>query len=145
MDASCANRKVLKPSFEEVDRWSARTGLLSCHHASGVVQAGLFELAMATGRADNAKCWSRSDLMASTFKSSSKGGPAWPHVFARVTAGCDDGRVLESRLIEEFGRAGEHAKLPNGCQSTTTFLLYFIEKPKQRLSTCMRDVGFLVI
>ena len=145
METSCANRKDLKPSIDEVNQWSARTGLLGCHYASDVAKTELYELAMATGRADDARCWSRSDLMASTFKSSSNGGPEWPHVFARLTAGCDDGEILESRLIGEIGRAGEHAKLPNGCQSTTTFLLYFTEKPKQRLSTCMRDVGSPVI
>ena len=71
--------------------------------------------------------------MATSFKSTAKGGPEWGHVAGRVTVDDGTGEILDCSLLENMGRMREHARLPGGRCNTKTFLLYFNERPKVRV------------
>ena len=113
-------------------KFDESSGLGRCHFAGGKAREAIYALAAQTGRIDEVRVWSRNDLLCSTFKSSCKGGPAWNQVIGRVTVADGSNDVLERRLVEQIGRSGEHAKLPDGMCSTTTFLLYFQQRPLLR-------------
>ena len=70
------------------------------------------------------KDWHRIDLGASTFKTTSKGGPHWQHVKARVTFDINENRILEALPVEKVARSLEHGRLPFGHCDLATYLIY---------------------
>ena len=102
-----------------------------CHRAPDTVRGCIAELAASTGRTQEVQLWSRSGLKASSLKTTSRGGPDWSLVAGGVTVGANDWRLLECRFKQDIGRANEHARLAGGVQDTITYLLYFLERPKQ--------------
>ena len=98
--------------------------LQRCHHSSREVQGEIVKLARRGGRSIDCKIWSRRDLLASSYKTTCKGGPEWAQVFGRITVEDQSGHVVESRLRSEIPRSLEHGRLESGKSNVTTYLLY---------------------
>lgn len=84
--------------------------LESCPHDVG---SEFQALAARTGRRD-VRVWHRQDLGTRTYGSTSKTGPIWEHVLARVTLETGTSRVIESKLTSAFCRSQEHGRLAAG-------------------------------
>ena len=102
--------------------------LKRCHDASGPTLKALFNPASASGRAKDLQAWSRQDLMTSTLRSTTRGGPDWKSVHGRVTFELETGRVIEARLRGDMKPSDYHAKLLGGTTNTITYLLFVTDR-----------------
>ena len=68
--------------------------------------------------------WTRMDLESKCFRTSSKGGPPWKDVEARVTLDASTGRVIETEPARDITREREHRLLPGGPRDIITLLIW---------------------
>ena len=68
--------------------------------------------------------WVRTDIGATTTKTSMRGGPDWAQVSARITADADTSKFIKIEQAEHITRNREHALLYGGERSIMTILIF---------------------